>query len=60
MSLKFKKNIGESNKNKSSYWKKHLPNDSNFINEYEFLGFGSYTKKTFKNMLKLSNTFKNI
>lgn len=45
---KLKKNIGESNKNKSSYWKKHLPNDSNFINEYEFLGFGSYTKKTFK------------
>jgi len=43
-------NIYETNKNKSTYWQKHLKESSNFLNQFEHLGFGAYTKKSFKNI----------
>jgi len=46
-------NIKKSNKNKSSHWQKRLPEDANFLDEYENLGFGTYAKKTYKNFLKI-------
>lgn len=48
--LKLIENIKETNKNKSSYWQKHLDKNSNFLSEFEQLGFGSYTKKSYKNL----------
>jgi len=44
-------NIKESNLNKSSYWKKHLPDDSDFLNHFKHLGFGAFTKKSPKNFI---------
>jgi len=44
-------NIDKTNKNKSSYWKKHMDLKSNFLNEYENLNFGSFTKKSSKNII---------
>ena len=41
-----KKNIKNTNKNKSSYWKFHLEN-SNYNEIYNQLNFGNYTKKNF-------------
>ena len=46
-------NIQNTNENKSSYWKQHLNNKSNFISEYEHLNFGSYTKKSYKNFIHI-------
>ena len=43
-------NIDETNKNKSSHWQKHLKEGSIFLNQFEHLGFGAYTKKSFKNI----------
>jgi len=44
-------NIRESNSNKSSYWNKHLPDDSDYLNQFNHLGFGTFTKKTPKNFI---------
>ena len=38
-------NINKTNQNKSSHWKKYLNKNDIFLNEYEHLGFGSFTKK---------------
>jgi hypothetical protein len=38
-------NIDLSNQDKSSYWKKYLPTDADYSNQFEHLGFGSFTKK---------------
>lgn len=43
--------INKTNSNKSSYWKEYLPDNSEYMNEFAFLGFGSYTKKNIKNYL---------
>lgn len=49
---KLTKNIEESNKNKSSHWQKYLKRNNDYLNEFANLGFGSYTKKSFKNILQ--------
>jgi len=51
-------NIEKTNENKSSYWKHHLNDKSNFMSEHEHLNFGSYTKKSFKNLAHIF--FQNI
>jgi hypothetical protein len=38
-------NIDRSNQDKSSYWKKYLPTDADYLNQFKHLGFGSFTKK---------------
>ncbi len=38
-------NIARSNQDKSSYWKKYLPTNSDYSNQFKHLGFGSFTKK---------------
>ena len=38
-------NIDLSNQDKSSYWKKYLPTDADYSNQFKHLGFGSFTKK---------------
>ena len=43
-------NIKESNKNKSSYWARHLDESSDFLDINKNFNFGSYTKKSFKNI----------
>tara|TARA_B100001057_G_C22692461_1_gene888339 strand:+ start:117 stop:980 length:864 start_codon:yes stop_codon:yes gene_type:complete len=43
--------IPEANKNKSSYWRTHLPENSDFLNPYKNFGFSAYTKKSFKDFL---------
>ncbi len=43
--------INKSNLNKSSHWKKYLSENSNYTNEFAHFGFGSYTKKNFKNYI---------
>ena len=43
-------NIIETNKNKSSHWKKHLSENSDFKNKLSNLGFGSYTSKSYKDI----------
>ena len=44
-------NIKKTNLNKSSFWKKYLPNNSNYLKPHESLGSGAFTKKTFKNYI---------
>lgn len=51
-------NIDKTNENKSSYWKYHLNDKSNFMSEHEHLNFGSYTKKSLKNFAHIF--FQNI
>jgi hypothetical protein len=48
-------NLNRSNKNKSSYWKKYLPNGVDYSNQFKHLGFGSFTKKN-----KIRNFFENL
>ncbi len=43
-------NIEETNKDKSSHWKKYLNKDSNFHNKILNFGFGSYTSKSYKDI----------
>ena len=43
--------INKTNLNKSSYWKKYLPDNANYLDEFSHLGFGSYTKKNIKNYI---------
>ena len=43
-------NIEETNKDKSSHWKKYLNEDSNFHNKNLNFGFGSYTSKSYKDI----------
>ena len=43
-------NIKETNLDKSSHWQKYLGENSNYLNEFKQLGFGSYTKKSIKNI----------
>jgi hypothetical protein len=43
--------INKSNLNKSSHWKKYLPENSDYLNEFAHFGFGAYTKKNFKNYI---------
>ena len=43
--------IEKTNLNKSSHWKKYLPGNTDYLNEFSHLGFGSYTKKSFKNYI---------
>ncbi len=45
------KKIDETNLNKSSHWEKYLNKNSNFLNKNDQLGFGSYTVKSYKNIL---------
>lgn len=45
-------NISKTNQNKSSHWKKYLTDNDNFLSEYEHLGFGSFTKKSYKNYIQ--------
>ena len=45
-------NIKETNFNKSSHWQKHLPKDSNYLNEFESFGFGAFSKKSVKNIFQ--------
>ena len=45
-------NINKTNQNKSSHWKKYLNKNDIFLNEYEHLGFGSFTKKSYKNNIQ--------
>ena len=40
------------NETKSSHWKKYLPNNSNYQNEFNNFGFGAYTKKSIKNYIQ--------
>jgi hypothetical protein len=47
-------NIDQSNQDKSSYWKKYLPTDADYLNQFNHLGFGSYTKKN-----SIKNYFEN-
>ena len=44
-------NIVKSNKNKSSYWQKHLPDNADYLNPFIHFGFGSYSKKNIKNYI---------
>ena len=44
-------NIKESNKDKSSHWKKYLDDNSDFQNKFQHFGFGSYTLKSYKDVL---------
>jgi hypothetical protein len=48
-------NIDRSNLNKSSHWKKLLPTDANYLNEFNHLGFGSFNKKN-----TIKNYFENL
>ena len=43
-------NIKETNLDKSSHWQKYLGENSNYLNEFKQFGFGSYTKKSPKNL----------
>ena len=43
-------NIKETNLDKSSHWQKYLGENSNYLNEFKQFGFGSYTKKSPKNV----------
>lgn len=45
-------NIKKSDFNKSSYWQKHLSDNSNFFNEFEHLNFGAYQEKKISNILE--------
>ena len=45
-------NIVRSNKNKSSYWKKKLTDDADYLNPFSHLAFGSYRKKNIKNYIQ--------
>lgn len=49
---KLTNNILKSNFNKSSYWQKHLSDNSNFLNEFSHLNFGGYQKKTISNIFE--------
>ena len=44
-------NIVKTNKNKSSHWQKYLPDNADYLNPYSHLGFGSYSKKKYKNYI---------
>ena len=44
-------NIVNTNKNKSSHWKKYLPDNANYLNPFNHLAFGSYSKKNIKNYI---------
>jgi len=46
-------NIKKTNFNKSSYRQKHLPDNSNFLNVFEHLNFGAYSKKKLQIFLKI-------
>ena len=46
---KLQNNIKNTNRNKSSYWKQHLPENADILNENNFFMFGTYTKKSLKN-----------
>jgi len=48
-------NIDQSNQDKSSHWKKYLPTDADYLNQFNHLGFGSYTKKN-----SIKNYFENL
>ena len=43
-------NIKETNLDKSSHWQKYLGENSDYLNEFKQFGFGSYTKKSPKNL----------
>ena len=43
-------NIKETNLNKSSYWKEYLPDGADYLNQFEHLGFGGFSKKSLKNI----------
>jgi len=45
------KNIVNTNKNKSSYWQKYLPDNAEYLNPFSHLAFGSYVKKNKKNYI---------
>ena len=45
-------NIKETNLDKSSHWQKYLGENSNYLNEFKQFGFGSYTKKSPKNLVQ--------
>ena len=47
---KLYKKIKNTDNLKSSHWKKFLTKDSNVFNKLSHFGFGSYTKKGFKNL----------
>jgi len=47
---RLERNITKTNINKSSYWKKYLNKDVVFKDPYNFLGFGSFTKKNYKSI----------
>ena len=42
-------NIVKTNKIKSSHWEKYLPDSADYLNPFSPLGFGSYSKKNYKN-----------
>ena len=44
-------NIVNTNKNKSSHWKKYLPDNADYLNPFGHLGFGAYSKKNIKNFI---------
>ena len=46
-------NIKETNKDKSSHWHNYLHKESDFQNKFEHLGFGTYTSKSYKDILHL-------
>jgi len=43
--------IPETNLNKSSLWKKNLPGNSEYLNEFNHLGIASFTQKSAKNYI---------
>ena len=43
-------NIVKTNKNKSSHWEKYLPDNADYLNPFNNLGFGSYSKKKYKKL----------
>ena len=43
--------ISETNLNKSSLWKKNLPDNSEYLNEFSHLGIASFTQKNAKNYI---------
>ncbi len=40
--------IPETEKDKSSHWREHLPTNSNYLDPYKNFGFSAYSKKTYK------------
>jgi hypothetical protein len=48
-------NINQSNQDKSSFWKKYLPTDADYLNHLKSFGTGAYTRKN-----KVKNYFENL